>query len=143
MHGLGKLACFCCLALVIGCGHGSQQEQPRTGDTTREAVAKATQRMKPEIKWTARKMGEAAKWATEETIAAMEGFIEGWFRPSAQPVNVNSASERQLETLPGVTATEAHRIIRARPYRDKRELLQKGIITESAYARISDRITAD
>lgn len=79
----------------------------------------------------------------DETLAAMEGFFEGWFSSSVQPVNVNVASERQLETLPGVTPEEAHCIIRSRPYRDKRELLSRGIISESAFARIGDHITTD
>ncbi len=131
-----------CLALVLGCAR-DPREQTRTGDKTREAVAKATQRSKPEMEWSARKLGQAANWATEETLAAIEGFVEGWFRPSAAPINVNSASERELETLPGLTVDDAHRIVRARPYRNKRELVQKGAITESAYARIREQVTAD
>ena len=99
--------------------------------------------MKPELKWSATKLGAAAEWMADETLAAMEGFFEGWFSSPAQPVNVNVASERQLETLPGVTSEEAHRIIRSRPYRNTRELVNKGVISESAYARIGDRITTD
>jgi preprotein translocase subunit SecD len=97
--------------------------------------------MKPELQWSAKKAAEAAEWAGDEALAAVEGFFEGWFAP--EPVNVNRASERQLEKLPGVTAQEAQRIIGARPYHDKRELVKKGAITESAYARIKNDITAD
>jgi len=129
--------------VALGCSNSGRQGETHTGDKTRETVARATQRFKPEIKWSARKLAQAAEWTAEETLAAMEGFIEGWFRPSAAPVNVNSASERQLETLPGVTANDAHRIVHARPYRSKRELVQKGVITESAYARIREQITTD
>jgi DNA uptake protein ComE-like DNA-binding protein len=85
-------------------------------------------------------MASAAAWAADETLAAIEGFVEGWFRPSPQAVNVNSASARQLEGLPGVTAEDAHRIIRSRPYDEKRELLKKHAISEDAYARIRDQI---
>src|SRR5579883_2570179 len=98
------LLCLGCVVLVLGCAHDRREEQTHTGDKTRELVARATQRFKPEIKWSARKVGQAAEWAGEETLAAMEGFIEGWFRPAVHPVNVNSASERQLESLPGITA---------------------------------------
>jgi DNA uptake protein ComE-like DNA-binding protein len=78
-----------------------------------------------------------------ETLAAIEGVFEGWFSSSAQAVNVNVASERQLETLPGVTPEEAHRIIQSCPYRNKRELVKKGVMSESAYPRIGARITTD
>jgi len=85
--------------------------------------------------------GSVAAWAADETLAAIEGFFEGWFRPSAQAVNINSASARQLDNLPGITAEDAHRIIRSRPYDEKRELLKKHVISEGAYAGIRDRIT--
>ena len=114
MHRLLEVTCLVFVAMALGCSH-APREQTHTGDKTREVVASATQRLKPEIKWTARKTGQAAEWATEETLAAIEGFIEGWFRPSLAPINVNSATERQLESLPEVTAEEAHRIVHARP----------------------------
>ena len=140
-----QLLCFSSAVLgavlVTGCAPQLAPEGQRRGDRTRETVARATQRMKPELEWTAEKLGSAAEWAADETLAGIEGFFEGWFRPSAQAVNVNSASERQLENLPGLTAEDAHRIIRSRPYDDRRELLKKHAISEAAYARIRDQIT--
>jgi hypothetical protein len=96
--------------------------------------------MKPELEWSARKLGLAAEWVADEALAAMEGFFEGWFRPSAPPINVNSASQRQLESLPGISAEDANRIIRSRPYNQKRQLLKRDVISEAAYARIDDHI---
>lgn len=127
-----------CAVLMTACGR--QPAQPRRGDKTREVVAEATQRMKPEIKRSAKELGAVADWAADETLAAIEGFFEGWFRPSIQSINVNSASTRELENLPGVTSSDAHRIISGRPYRDKRELVRKGVISEAVYARIVDRV---
>ena len=98
--------------------------------------------MKPELEWSARRLGEAAQWTADETLAAIEGFIEGWSR-GPELLNINSASVRQLETLPGISADDAHRIARQRPYHDKRELAKRGIISEYGYARIKDRISAD
>ncbi len=143
MNRLIHLLAIGSVALMLGCSPQSAQQEPRRGDKTRETVAKATQRMKPELEWSARKMGEAAEWVADETLAAIEGFLEGWFSSPVQPINLNSASERQLETLPGVSPQEAHRIIRSRPYGDKRELVKKGVISEAAYVRIGRRITAN
>jgi Helix-hairpin-helix motif len=142
MRRLLQVICLVCV-VAVGCSNKPQERQTHTGDTTREMVARATQRFKPELKWSAHKLGQAVEWTAEETLAAMEGFIEGWLRPSTAHVNVNSANVRQLETLPGVTPDDAHRIVRDRPYRNKRELVQKGAITESAYARIKEQITTD
>lgn len=143
MSRLVRILAIASAALLFGCMSPSPDGEHRRGDKTREIVAKATRQTKPELKWSARKLGAAAEWMADETLAAMEGFFEGWFSSSVQPVNVNVASERQLETLPGVTPEEAHCIIRSRPYRDKRELLSRGIISESAFARIGDHITTD
>ena len=145
MNRLVQLLAIGCVAFTLGCSSQSPQQEQRRGDKTRETVAKATQRMKPELEWSAKKMGQAAEWVADETLAAIEGFFEGWFSSAAsiQPIKLNSASERQLETLPGVTAQDAHRIIRSRPYLDKRELVKKGVISEAAYLRINERVTAN
>lgn len=87
-----------------------------------------------------RKFGEAAEWSADEALAVVEGFVEGWFRPSPQPVSLNSATQLQLESLPGITSSAARRIIRSRPYHDKRELVKRGVVSESVYDRIKDDI---
>lgn len=143
VNRLTRVLTIASVALMLGCSPESAQQEHRRGDKTRETVAKATQRMKPELEWSAKKMGEAAEWAADETLAAIEGFFEGWFSSAVQPINLNSASERQLETLPGLSPQDAHRIIRSRPYGDKRELVKKGVISGAAYVRIDRRITAD
>ena len=144
MNRILQLLAIGSVALTLGCSPESAQQEHRRGDETRETVAKATQRMKPELEWSARKLGAVAKWVADETLAATEGFFEGWFSSSpAEPINLNSASERQLETLPGVSLEDARRIIRSRPYRDKRELVKKGVVSEAAYLRIDNRITAN
>ncbi len=140
MNRIRQLLCLCCAALVAGCAPYSAQEEPRRGDRTRESVAKATERMKPELEWSARKLGAAAEWAAEETLAAVEGFFEGWYRPSGQRIDLNSASERQLESLPGITQEDARRIIRSRPYHGQADLMNRGVISAGAYRRIRDQI---
>lgn len=99
--------------------------------------------MKSEIEWSARKIGQVAEWAGEEAIAAIEGFVEGWIEPSVQPIDLNSATYRQLERLPGITHQDAQKIISARPYHDKQALVTERVISEAAYRRIRDRIAVN
>lgn len=62
-------------------------------------------------------------------------------RDTAVPTDLNRGSLRTLEGLPGVTPTMARRIVEGRPYRDREELVARGILTERELARISDRVT--
>ena len=57
------------------------------------------------------------------------------------PVNINTASEDDLRTLPGVDAREARKIIAGRPYDDTSDLVKKHVITGAQYDRISAGIT--
>lgn len=53
----------------------------------------------------------------------------GWAQINApsrpQIININTASQAQLEALPGIGPKIAREIIRNRPYRDSRELQTK------------------
>jgi len=54
---------------------------------------------------------------------------------SGTPWDLNQVSEVALETLPGMEAATAAAIVAHRPYRSKRELLTKHIVTAAQYAR--------
>ena len=57
-------------------------------------------------------------------------------------LDLNSATEKELEALPGIGDAYAAKIIAARPFKAKSELTQKGIIPESAYEKIKNRVVA-
>jgi DNA uptake protein ComE-like DNA-binding protein len=57
------------------------------------------------------------------------------------PIDLNTASRRQVEKLPGVTPSMAGRIVEGRPYRDPYELVERGILTEREFKRVADRVT--
>jgi DNA uptake protein ComE-like DNA-binding protein len=65
--------------------------------------------------------------------------------PSAngQPVDLNSASKKDLAALPGVGPDRAQSIIDARPFASKEDLLKKKVIPQSTYEKIQDRVTAN
>jgi competence protein ComEA len=64
--------------------------------------------------------------------------------PSAngQPVDLNSASKKDLAALPGIGPDYAQTIIDARPYRSKEDLLRKKLIPQATYNKIKDSVTA-
>ena len=132
--------------LSAGCGFfqsdAKTDEDRRAADErTRDAVAKATERAKPELEKAGHELKEAAKTAAEQAHAAAQGVKEGWERGGHRLVDVNSASESDLESVPGLTRGAAQKIIAERPFRSTHELVEKGILRESTYTRIRDRIT--
>jgi DNA uptake protein ComE-like DNA-binding protein len=56
-------------------------------------------------------------------------------------IDLNTASLRRVEELPGVTPSMARRIVEGRPYGDPHELVERDILTERELDRILDRVT--
>lgn len=57
------------------------------------------------------------------------------------PVNINTASAKELDSLPGIGQTYAQNIIDHRPYSTLEELVSKGAIKQSLLNKIKDKIT--
>jgi competence protein ComEA len=57
-------------------------------------------------------------------------------------LDINSASKKDLDALPGIGAAYSAAIIKGRPYKGKDELVQKGIIPQATYDKIKDKIIA-
>jgi DNA uptake protein ComE-like DNA-binding protein len=62
---------------------------------------------------------------------------------NGQPVDLNSASKKDLAALPGIGPDYAQTIIDARPFKSKEDLLRKKVIPQSTYNKIQDRITTN
>jgi competence protein ComEA len=61
---------------------------------------------------------------------------------SAKQVDINSASAKELKTLPGIGDAEAAKIIAGRPYGSKAHLVTRNIIDDGQYQSIKGRIIA-
>lgn len=56
-------------------------------------------------------------------------------------ISINSATEQELDTLPGIGSATAKKIIASRPYSSVDELLTKKAVSASVFAKIKDLIT--
>ena len=59
-----------------------------------------------------------------------------------EPMDINSATEKELATLPKIGDVRAKAIIKGRPYNGKDDLINKKIIPQDAYDAIKDVIIA-
>jgi DNA uptake protein ComE-like DNA-binding protein len=57
-------------------------------------------------------------------------------------VDINSASRKQLKTLPGIGDAEANKIIANRPYLSKTELVSKNVLPVGPYVSLKNRVIA-
>jgi len=56
-------------------------------------------------------------------------------------ININTASEAELDTLWGIGPATAKKIIKGRPYQRPEELLEKKIVNKNIWEKIKDLIT--
>jgi DNA uptake protein ComE-like DNA-binding protein len=96
--------------------------QPRNSQYLKERTAEATANMKRDAK------------------AVAAGIKEGWSRD--KPLDLNSASQEDLTTLPGIRGADAAKIIAGRPYDSPNDLLSRRILSKAKFDQISDRVKA-
>ena len=78
--------------------------------------------------------------AARDAKAVALGVVDGLRRKG--PVNINKASDEQLQALPGITPRMAETIIADRPYESGAELVRRHVVSKAEYDRIADKIVA-
>jgi len=82
----------------------------------------------------------ATSQAARDAKAVAEGVVDGLKHGGS--VNINKASEKDLEGLPGIDEAAARRIVDNRPYDNSYELVKKRVIPKSEYDRIAEKVVA-
>lgn len=75
-----------------------------------------------------------------DTKAAAQGVFAGL--RAKGPLNINKASESELEALPGIDAAAARRIIAGRPFETSMELTRRHVISRAEYNKIASKVVA-
>jgi DNA uptake protein ComE-like DNA-binding protein len=113
---------FSGLLLLAGCTACSSR--PSNPEEVRQQTANATSEIKNDAK------------------AVAEGVRDGLQRPSSDhPINLNTATQSQLSSLPGISEDTAARIVANRPYRAPHDLIDRRLVTQDEYKQLADRIT--
>jgi competence protein ComEA len=99
------------------------------------AFAQKAETPKTDAKKTEAPAKPAAKAEAKKAEPAKEA-------PKAEPMDINSASEKDLATLKGIGDVRAKAIVKGRPYKGKDELVQKKVIPQNVYDDIKEQIIA-
>jgi DNA uptake protein ComE-like DNA-binding protein len=83
---------------------------------------------------------DATAAAKRDAEAITKGVAEGLARKG--PVNINTASDKELARLPGVTPAVAAAIVAKRPYSSTRDLVRKRVMSSAEYDRVKAQIVA-
>lgn len=79
------------------------------------------------------------------------GLVLAQAKPEPEPkkeqaakaeLDINSATEAELKTLPGIGDAYAKKIIAGRPYANKTQLVSKNIVPQATYDKIVGQIIA-
>lgn len=60
---------------------------------------------------------------------------------ATRTVNINQASESELDALPGIGPMTAQKIISNRPYQNVQDLLDKKVLGQSVFSKIKDQVS--
>jgi DNA uptake protein ComE-like DNA-binding protein len=84
------------------------------------------------------KTAEETAAIKRDTKAVAQGVKEGL--SNKKTVDLNKASKDDLASLPGITPSQADRIIAERPYANAHQLVTRRVLSEDEYGQIQDRV---
>ncbi len=84
----------------------------------------------------------SAQTAKQPTAPTAKQTVAQKIAASRQLLDINTATLAQLKALPGMGDAYVKRIIDARPYTAKNQLVTRGILPRGAYEAIKDQIVA-
>jgi competence protein ComEA len=67
---------------------------------------------------------------------------KGAAKAAAAAIDLNSATKEQLMTLPGIDDATADKIIAARPFAKRMDLVSKSVVSKTEYSKIKSKVVA-
>ncbi len=134
---------------VVSPGIFSLEEGSRIADAIALAGGLSTS---ADSDWVAKNLNQAAKLvdggkiyipSTKETLSGKSLGTQSDLSnlSSKKTISLNSASQAELEALPGIGPVTAGKIISGRPYQSVEELKSRKVVTASVYEKIKDLLT--
>ncbi len=103
---------------------------------------------KADREWVSKNLNLASKVNDEDKIyipevgeLATSSNVLGASVNSSGLISINNASEKELDSLPGVGVVTAGKIIKGRPYKALEDLLNLKIVSSKVFSEIKDKIT--
>ncbi len=87
------------------------------------------------------KVGEQSNTTSAKTNVGDQTASSTFSSQNGDLVNINTASLKDLDTLPGIGPTYAQNIIDHRPYSTLEEVVSRGAIKQNLFEKIKDKIT--
>jgi DNA uptake protein ComE-like DNA-binding protein len=125
---------------------GCYRSTSKNDQQLRQKSADATRDLKKDAKQLSDNTKVAAANAVNGVNAVAQGVKDGVESnkngASDDLVDINSASTVTIALLPGISISKAQDIVKRRPYRSPRSLVQRGLLTQEQFDRIADKVTA-
>lgn len=75
-----------------------------------------------------------------EQVSGVQTGVAGGSTSQQTKININTASQAEIETLPGIGSVTAAKIISGRPYQQIEELLSKKSVSKAVFEKIKDLV---
>jgi DNA uptake protein ComE-like DNA-binding protein len=132
------------IATIAGLGFLTACNPPASDQHLQEQAAQATEQAKQGSKEAladARVAAKNAEQAVNDVAAGVKQGLDTKTAPAGDRLDLNSASQADLESLPGISPGKARQIVEHRPYTSSHDLVKSGLLTERQFDDIAPKVT--
>jgi DNA uptake protein ComE-like DNA-binding protein len=132
----GASICFAGALITGASGCDSKPTDQQVQQQAADATATAKQGAKQAVAAT-----QEAAASAERTVNDVAAGVKQGIGENAPRIDLNTATQVRLATLPGISFSKAGDIVNGRPYTSPRQLVSRGLLTNDQYAQISTQVT--